>query len=74
MKNLVKNTIATLILLTCVSLNIFADGEMQCPRTAAPCLFDSTTNTTNTKIDKNQELDFVNEIIIKMFSKFRFLF
>jgi hypothetical protein len=71
MKNLVKNTIATLILLTCVSLNVFADGEMQCPKTAAPCLFDSTTNT---KIDKKQELDFVNEIIIKMFSKFRFLF
>ena len=47
MKNLVKKTIATFILLTCLSLNAFADGEMQCPKAAAPCLFDTTNEYKN---------------------------
>lgn len=44
MKRLIKKTVATLILLTAASATVWADGDLQCPKIAAPCLTDTTTN------------------------------
>ncbi len=78
MKNLIKKSIATFILLTVFTISALAEcpappppcGDMQCP---APCLFDGAT-TPEAKNDKDQESGDLSSIIIEMFEKIGFLF
>lgn len=76
MKNLIKKTIATFILLTVFTISALAEcptsspppcGDMQCP-----CLFDGST--PDAKNDKDQDSDDLSSFIIKMFEKIGFLF
>ncbi len=78
MKNLIKKTIATFILMTALTGSALAEcptppppcGNMQCP---APCLFEGST-TPDAKSDKDQESVDLSNIIKKMFEKIGFLF
>ena len=77
MKNLIKKTIATFILLTILSVSAFAEGEttppprptcgdMQCPR---PLSGDDSTSDT-----KDQDLEDLSSFIIKMLEQVGFFF
>ena len=82
MKNLIKKTTATFILLTVFTISAFADGPTQCPPPPPPCgnmqcpaacLLDDRS-TVDSKNGKDQESDDLTSIILRIFKKIGFLF
>ena len=73
MKNSVKKTIATLILLVFATINIWADGEMQCPVTdSTPPVTPEATQTVNN--DDSQEIDGLGNLISTLLNSISNLF
>lgn len=75
MKKTLKTIVASAILLTVLSLSTFADGNMQCPNSAAPCLVGSSNVEIKTPIAlETNEQDILNTLIVKMIQTINFLF
>lgn len=75
MKKRTRKIAASAILITIMSFNAFADGDMQCPKTGAPCLADRSGTETkspaniDTKGSENLSL-----LIVKMLKAIGFPF
>lgn len=76
MKTLIKKTAITFILLTFLTLNVLANcetpppcGDGQCPKQCSLIDMESTSDS-----DKDQELDTISDILIKLFEKIGILF
>jgi hypothetical protein len=75
MKKSIKKTVATIIILTFVSINAWAEGDMQCPKTAAPCLVETTLpDTKGVSNEKSQFTDDFAQVVLKMLRQISFLF
>ncbi len=75
MKKTTKTIAATAILMTTMSFNAFADGDMQCPKTAAPCLVNGSGVDTKNPINIDpKESENLSLLIVKMLQTIGFPF
>jgi hypothetical protein len=75
MKKTTKTIGATIILATAFGFNAFAEGDMQCPKTAAPCFVGNSDVNTKDPINIDTKApDGWNILIINMLQKIGFLF
>lgn len=67
MKKTRKKIAATAILMTVMSFSLFAESDMQCPKSANQCLADRSGEDTKTPINGDTKYsENLNRIIVKM--------
>ncbi len=78
MKNFINKTVATVILLTVLTFNALACGDLQCPNPPCGDLqcpgVSATVLLDETKNNSSQKVESLSDFIVKMCKEISFLF